>query len=386
MDENQIIEEFIHSHQNEMRELLEEIVMIESGSWQLEGIDKVNRVLIREFKEIGIEYYTIPMEEAGDTLIGDWNSHIKEEPIILMGHTDTVFSDGATIDNPFRVDEKGFVHGPGVYDMKGGLVIMLYTIRALKEVGYDKRPIRLIISGDEETLHQSSTGYDAIKKACDGARYCLNYESGQLDNAIVVGRKGAGIARFIVKGIAAHSGSELEKGRSAIIEASHKAIAIENCREIDRGKLVNIGMIHGGLAVNIVPEDCTVEFGFRFPTNEIRDEILSDINMIMEMDFITGTKTSFELEALMDAMEVTDATKALFNHFKKTAENIHYGELKSIVEGGASDAAISASMGIPTLCGMGIRGDNAHRDDEYAIISSLYERAVLSACGIFTLD
>lgn len=163
------IDTYVESKRTEMIELWEELVNIESGPKQKEGVAKVISVIKSELEDIGLETKVLSMPNAGDVFTAFWKNTNKEKPIIFLGHTDTVFKPGVIKMFPFSIDDNGFAHGPGVLDMKGGLVIALYTIKALKEIGYTRYPIKLVLAGDEETMHKDSTAAEVLASEIRGA-------------------------------------------------------------------------------------------------------------------------------------------------------------------------------------------------------------------------
>ena len=209
-------------------------------------------------------------------LVGEWDNGSTKAPLLFIGHMDTVFKEGAVKENPFRVDEENFAHGPGVVDMKAGLVIAVYAIKALAELGFHERPIKCVFAGDEENLHMFSNAKAVMEAEASGALAAFNFETGYLDNHFVVGRNGGGPAQITVHGVAAHSGLAPEKGRSAILEAAHKIAAIEALNDIPRGKLINCGKVYRRYGREHHPgHSARIHLGIRFPTSEIKGEILT---------------------------------------------------------------------------------------------------------------
>ena len=289
------IRRYIDKHRKPMLSLWEELVNTESGSRQLEGVEAVCNILRRELEGAGVKTRTIPMDNAGSVLVGEWDNGSTKAPLLFIGHMDTVFKEGAVKENPFRVDEENFAHGPGVVDMKAGLVIAVYAIKALAELGFHERPIKCVFAGDEENLHMFSNAKAVMEAEASGALAAFNFETGYLDNHFVVGRNGGGPAQITVHGVAAHSGLAPEKGRSAILEAAHKIAAIEALNDIPRGKLINCGKVSGGIGENTIPDTCTINLGIRFPTSEIKGEILTALQSIVEHICRTGYQPPDEL-------------------------------------------------------------------------------------------
>ena len=243
------IRQYIDENRQPMLNLWRDLVNTESGTMQIDGVNAVCSILRREMENAGIHTRVRAIQNSGDMLIGEWNPGSSKAPLLLIGHMDTVFKEGAAKDNPFRVDENGMAHGPGVLDMKAGLVMALYTVKALDSVDWKERPIKFIFASDEENLHMRSDAKEIFAEEAAGALAAFNFETGYMDNRFVVGRKGGGPVSIRIHGRASHSGIAPEKGRSAVLEAAHKIVEIESQNDIMRGRLMNCGMVDGGIGL-----------------------------------------------------------------------------------------------------------------------------------------
>lgn len=379
------IRRYIDGNRKPMLALWEELVNTESGSRQLEGVEAVCNILRRELENAGVQTRVIPMENAGDVLVGEFNSDSPKAPLLFIGHMDTVFKEGAAQENPFRIDENGFAHGPGVLDMKAGLVIAIYAIKALADAGFQERPIKCIFAGDEENLHMFSDAKAAMEAEAVGALAAFNFETGYMDNRFVVGRKGGGPIRLTVHGVASHSGIAPEKGRSAVLEAAYKVQALEAYNDFARGRLINCGKITGGIGENTIPDQCTINIGIRFPTSEIKNEILDKLTEVTQHSTVPDTWAELDTSRLMNCMDTTDGVMALFGHIKRTAQGCGFGKVDCFQVGGLSDSGITVACGVPTVCGMGARGEGNHTPNEYADVESMFQRCILAACAAYTL-
>lgn len=380
-----VVRKSVDENRREMLALWEKIVNIDSGTTNIAGVEAVCEVLKQEMERIGMDTRVIPSGGAGPVLVGEWCMDGAKKPLLLIGHMDTVFDDGEVEKNPFRIDENGLAHGPGILDMKGGLVIALFAVKALSDAGYRERPIKCIFVGDEEKLHMFSNTKELLISELAGAEAAFNFEVGYSHDGMVVGRKGGGIVDVLVHGTAAHSGMAPEKGRSAVVEMCHKVIEIESKQDIERGKLINCGMVSGGIGENTVPGEAKISIGIRFPSLKIRDEILADIKAAAEHVHIEGTRAEMQVRMMMESMETTDGVTALFDHVQRVAETCGYGRLHAFTVGGVSDSGLIVSNGVPALCAMGVRGSGSHTKDEYAMVDSLFERTVLAACAAYEL-
>lgn len=306
-------------------------------------------------------------------------------PILLLGHMDTVHPVGSFPGGPFTRRD-GCVYGPGVHDCKGGLVMALYVIRALQHIGYDRRQLRLALVSDEETAHTLSQGQtvDFLRREAQGCGAAFTFESGLLNGDIVTGRKGGGVIRLTVEGIASHCGTAPEKGASAVREAARKVVAIQALSD-PAHTTFNCGIIHGGTSANVVPDRCEVSVALRFHTNRDRDEALSALQSICGRVETPGTQCTLSPLAGFPAMEETDRTAALFALYRETSTALGLGTPESVYSAGCSDSAFTTSMGIPTLCAVGVLGQGQHSPDEHAFADSLLPQAKRLAAAILAL-
>ena len=382
----QKVTNYMTEQREEMVSLLETIVNIESGPEQPEGVNEIIDIFKTEFDELGLDSRIIECERAGNIIVSHYipDDVENEAPVVLSGHMDTVFQAGALKEHAFRKVDQQLAKGAGIADMKGGLVIALYTLKALIHVGYKKHPIKMLFIGDEETLHRYSNTREVMLEELEGAAMMLNFEPADEFGRLGVSRKGGGMVSLEVEGIGAHSGSGAAIGRSAIIELSHKIIELEEKTNIDRGKLINCGLINGGVSANTIPAYAKANFSIRFPDQETKLEILNDFEEIVSKTTVPNTKARYEVEGLLDAMEFTTKVNQLAEHFIKVGADVGYDNLVKHKSEGASDASLGVVADVPTLCGMGIVGDGAHTMDEVADLDSLVSRAILATTGVYT--
>lgn len=378
---------YIDAHREEMLHLWERLVNTESGPAQREGVAAVIALLREEMEQAGIASRVIQAGgEVGDILVGEWNGEAPKAPILFIGHTDTVFPPGEAERNPFHISGEGLAYGPGVLDMKGGLVIALYAVKALAYAGFRDRPIKFVLAGDEETMHKSSNAKALMVEEMKGAAAAFNFETGYIDDRLVVGRKGGGIVQIKVEGVAAHSGLEPEKGRSAILEAARIVMELEGENDIPRGKLINCGLISGGIGENTIPDECSLSIGYRFSSHEIEGEIQAAIDRAVGISCVAGTKITKEQKMHIACMETTAGVLSLFEHVKRAAKLCDGGVVSGAAVSGGSDSSIAVALGIPTVCGMGVCGQFNHTEKEYAQVDSLFRRCRLAAWAVATLD
>lgn len=382
----QEITNYITDKHEDMVSLLEKIINIESGPEQPEGVDEIIEIFQQEFDNLGLASRIIECERAGNIIVGEYTpTDVENEaPIVLSGHMDTVFQEGVLRDHAFRKIDNHFAKGAGIADMKGGLVIALYTLKALIHIGYRKHPVKMLFIGDEETLHRYSDTREVMLEELDGAAMMLNFEPATEREDLTVSRKGGGMVKLEVEGISAHSGSGAAEGRSAIVELAHKIVELESKTDIERGKLINCGLIEGGVSANTIPAHAKANLSIRFPNQAIKEEILQDFEEIVNKTNIPDTTARYEVEGILDAMEFTPGVDQLADHFVKIGAECGYGKLRKDKSEGASDASLGVLAGVPSLCGMGIIGDGAHTMDEIADLDSLVTKTILTVSGIYT--
>lgn len=371
---------YIDAHKAEMISLWNDLVMQESFFEDKQDIDKVAERLKLEFEAAGGQVKMHEYEKAGNMLVGQMNSSNANAPIVFMGHMDTVCKKGTIATRPFEIKD-GVAYGPGVLDMKGGNVIALYVMKALQAAGYDKRPFKWLLAGDEENAHPHSNAADVFIEQAKGAIVAFNMETGFVNNSIVVGRKG--VMRFIleVKGVSAHVGNDPENGRSAILEMAHKIIDVENLTDFEVGTTYNVGTIIGGTVANATPDYCKVVIDIRHKNVSDRENITSALQAIADKTYIQGTQTILTPGTTFAPMETTDGVMQVFELVKSTSMEEGFGEPTPITTGGASDSAYSVIAGVPTLCSMGVKGGRNHSPEEFAVVDTMFERAkLLIAC------
>ncbi|MBO5472981.1 MAG: M20/M25/M40 family metallo-hydrolase [Lachnospiraceae bacterium] len=360
----------------EMHDFLKQLVRIESPASFKEGVDEICRT-IKAFcdnNQFKTTVYEFPA--AGASLISNVSeTHDKEGAILLMGHMDTAQPVGA-FGSEILTQDNQYYYGPGVLDCKGGLVVALYAAKILKDAGYHTRPLRLVFSGDEESGHTSSLGKgrEVYYQASEGAIAAFNCESGREDGYIAIARKGLFNVKIIVHGVAAHSGNNPEQGRNAILEAAHKVIAIEKLTDFD-GTTFNCGVIHGGKVQSAVPDYCEFLVCVRFRQRGHARTALEQLQQITDTVYVDGTSSEMIVtEEPHGPMEETQENLDLFHIYQRAAASLGDNAIKPYFAGGASDAFYTTEKGVPTICGIGIRGQGQHSPKERAVIASLTER------------
>ena len=367
------------SHIPGMLALLEKLVTTESPSHDKPAVDSMSRIMADECRRLGAEVEVIPSATTGDMVAARFVAHLpqaeREAPaILLLHHMDTVFPLGTLAKMPFYTKEDK-TYGPGVLDMKGGAVVSLAAIDELQKTGkMPGCPVIALFTSDEEIGSESSR--ELIETYAKKSRLVLVLESGMVDGAVKVWRKGVGDYIVKVKGRASHAGGAHQEGRNAIEEMAHQVLAIQKLTDYEKGTTLNVGVIRGGFAANVVPDECEVEVDFRVldPAEAGRvDAALRALKPVLQ-----GTSIEVRGGLNRPPMPFDALMEATLDRAVQIAAGIGM-ELKSTGTGGASDANFVAPLGIPVLDGMGPCGEGYHSEREYIFTASLTERAELVA-------
>jgi glutamate carboxypeptidase len=376
------IAEWLSTRKEAMLALLADLVNIDSGSYDKAGVDAVGRRLIAFFEENGLVASTEPDQTFGDAI------HVRlddvlanERPIVLMGHRDTVFPKGEAGRRPFHI-EGGRAYGPGVADMKGGLVVNAFVLAAFKRFGGAPAPLAGLVTSDEEIASPSSR--PVIERLARGARCVFNAEPGRPGGNVVTGRKGGVFLRVEVTGKAAHSGGSFEKGISAIGELAHKIVAIHRLTDLERGVTLNVGTVKGGQSVNTTAPSAEGQIDLRYIRPEDRAAALAALQEIIDHPTVPGTAAKLEVRGEFLPLTQSPASETLFAAYRDAAKDAGL-DVAGEFSGGCADSGFTAAVGCPTLCSTGPVGGNAHTPEEYLEIDSLVPRAQALALAILRL-
>jgi glutamate carboxypeptidase len=309
-----------------------------------------------------------------------WKGASGTKPILLLGHLDTVWETGTLAEMPYQV-RNGRAYGPGIYDMKSGVVCGLWAVQALAALKITPPgPVHFFLNADEEV---SSIAFrDELLAEARGARAVLVLEPAAAQGGLKTARKGVGEFQVTVRGRSAHAGINPSAGVNAISELARQILRIEKLARPKRGLTLNVNVILGGTRVNVIPELAVARVDVRVPTARDREKIekqmqaLAPINREAKLE-ITGGVNRPPLERKMAI--------ALFRQACELGRQMGL-ELKEAATGGGSDGNFTAALGIPTLDGLGGTGDGAHARNEHVVISELPQRAALLAALIATLE
>jgi len=376
---------FIDEHRDAMLSLWQKFVNHDSGTSDKAAINGLQLVIKKILEGMGAKVRLVEYEKVGSLLIAEIGSDCMAAPVIFSGHIDTVFKQGTAAERPFTIRD-GKAYGPGVLDMKGGVVAFLYAIKALQAAGYEKRPFKVLLAGDEENGHLYSNAAEIFQKEAAGAVAAFNCETGFMDDGIVVGRKGVAIFTMETFGISAHVGNDPENGRSAIKEIAHKLLAVEELTDWAVGTSFNVGVIEGGTVANATPDYAKITIDVRFSREKAIAVFTQQLEDITRATYVEGTRTTLTLGTIFKPMETTDGVEQLFSLVQETARENNLGQLSQKKVGGGADSAYTVLAGTPTVCAMGVKGGRNHSKEEYALVESLFERAKLLTAAVLNLD
>lgn len=369
--------DWLAAQDESMRALLEELVNIDSGSYNKAGVDRVGDAICAFLDLHGIGYEVITNERFGNAVratVGERGGR----NILLMGHRDTVYPDGEARRRPFRTeDSRGY--GPGAADMKAGLVMNCFVAAAFRIFGGVPVPLVVLFTADEEIGSPSSRAL--IEAEARRARFVLNAEPGRPPYAVVTGRKAGIFMRFTVTGKAAHSGANFEEGASAIGEMAHKIVALHALTDLAKGITINVGVVQGGQTVNMVAPSAHGEIDLRYVDPADRDRMLAGVATVMAHANVPGTGATLEPYAEFLPLVPTTESERLFAFYAACSRALGQ-TVTGIFTGGCSDAGFSAAVGTPTLCAVGPVGARAHSPDEYVELATLVPRAQALALTI----
>jgi glutamate carboxypeptidase len=367
--------EYIDARKEEMLGFLSQLVRMESPSQGKSHVDAMIDVLEGEYRNLGFKTDRLSRDQFGNHLLA--NLAGGEGPrILFVGHADTVFSLGTLKTMPLRREGNRLL-GPGVEDMKGGLVVMLYGIKALLGLhGSIHGSLRVVVNSDEEP--GSPTSRDLWPDLCKDVDWAFILEPARPDGALVLRRKGVGIFHLTVEGRSAHAGAEPEKGASAIRVLAKKILDLESLADLNVGTTVNTGVIQGGTHPYVVPAEAKASIDIRVPTLAERERVLAGLKLVVERVDLPGTQANLEGKFHRPPMEPASGIHLLQKIVEEEGRALNLPVTWSST-GGASDGNNISAAGVPTVDGMGPIGGGAHSPEEYMEIPSLFQKAVLLA-------
>jgi glutamate carboxypeptidase len=363
-----------------MLELLEDIVNIDGGSYDKAGVDAVGARIGKFLEGQGISCETIANEHHGDVLRATVGGS-SNTAIILMGHRDTVFPKGEPTRRPFKIED-GRAYGPGVADMKAGLVMNAFVLAAFQKFGGAPAPLVGLFTSDEEI--GSPACRPIIEFEARRARAVFNSEPGRPSGNVVTGRKGGVFMKMEIVGKAAHSGGNFAEGISAIEELARKITALHAITDLTRGTTVNVGLISGGQTVNTVAPWAKCEIDLRYVAPSDREDAMAKIARIVETANVPGTRATFTIAGEFKPLVEGPENRKLFDHYAACANDLSL-KVEGEFTGGCADSGFTSGVGTPTICAVGPIGGKAHTPEEFLMVDSLVPRAQTLALAVARL-
>lgn len=368
---------FFESRREEMLEFTRWLVEQESMSREAEATARIAENLGEKLASIGATVELVSDHRFGSTLLARFDSadrtqRTEEKQLLVVGHLDTVWPIGTLAIRPFKIeDDRAF--GPGIFDMKAGVMLATFAMRAIKELNRTtRRPVTLLMTCDEETGSVFSRG--VIEDEARSAYAALVLEPPIPGGTIKTARKGVGEFELIIHGRPAHAGNDLRAGVSAVTELAHQVLAINNLNDFERGMTVNVGVARGGVLSNVVAAEAHAFIDMRFSNIEDGERITEA--MLNLRPVIDGARIEVRGGINRPPLVRTNETGKLFDHARRLAAEIDL-DLKEGSVGGGSDGNFIAAHGVPVLDGLGVDGAGAHAEHEHIIISDIPRRAAL---------
>ncbi|OXM63661.1 peptidase M20 [Amycolatopsis sp. KNN50.9b] len=315
--------------------------------------------------------------QFGDVRVYDYAGS-GVEPVLVLCHYDTVWPPGTLAGWPFTVDGDRAT-GPGVFDMKAGLVQVVWALRALEAAGLPRPPVRLVLNGDEEI--GSPVSRPVIEAAAAGAQAALVFEAAA-DGALKTARKGVGIYRISATGVEAHAGLDPGKGASAVDEIARVVLALHGLTDLAAGTTVNVGVVGGGSRGNVIAGAAWGEVDVRVSSAAEAARIEAALAGLTAAD--PRATVTVEGGWNRPVMERSAGIAALFARARDLAAEMGV-TLRECAVGGASDGNFVAALGVPVLDGFGAIGDGAHARHEHISVTGMLERSALAAAVLTSL-
>ena len=344
---------------------LKKIININSYTKNKLGVDQNGAIFRTWMEQLGYNTEVFSRENIGDHLLFTSNYNAKLPRVLLLGHLDTVFPPNTF--EGFREDDE-WIYGPGVCDMKGGNIVALESLKAVKKAQGGLTNIDMLLVSDEESGSDDSKHLSA--KLATNYDLCLVFEAAGLNHEIVIERKGVGTFTISLTGKAAHAGNHYEDGCNANLAAAYMIIDLTALTNLDAGSTVNAGKISGGIGANTISPKASITVEIRYTQKKERDRLLKQLSSIVDNPKVEGIKAELTGGIQRDVMQASNKQSELLSHIN----HILGYTIKTEKRGGVSDANIVSSTGVATLDGFGPYGDGDHTIHERAKKSSFVRR------------
>ena len=350
---------------------LRDLVEVESFSEDKAGVDELGRFVGARLQELGATIEFLRQDDVGDHLVarlGDGRTQV-----LVLGHLDTIWPAGTLEKRPFSV-EKGRAYGPGIFDMKSGIAIVIHALKGLAQSGrLPDRRITVLLTSDEEI--GCGTSRALIEEIARQSEFvlCMEAPLGP-DGALKTSRKALGIFRVRVQGRAAHAGNDHQRGISAVEELAHQVLRLSALTDYEQGTTVTVGKISGGVVGNQVAGFAEALGDFRAASKQEENRVVRAIEALTPV--LPGARVQALAEVNRPLMKPSPLSRRLFRLAKGAAAGIGM-TLTEASAGGGSDAQFAAALGIPVLDGLGCPGDGMFTDEEHVVVAELPRRVAL---------
>ncbi|MDQ2886396.1 MAG: M20 family metallopeptidase [Chloroflexota bacterium] len=358
---------------------LRTIVNIDSGTYNKAGVDRVGAYLRDRFQDFGFSTHFDSQSEYGDHLVATHTGSAPNGPsILLVGHIDTVFPDGEAKHRPFSTSQQNgmsIAKGPGVLDMKSGVLLGMYGVHMLIEAQLTNyKSVTFVLNSDEEIGSPASK--PLIQDLARQSDAAIVLEPGRQLNTVVSSRRSSGLYRVEVQGRAAHAGVEPQKGINAILELSYQIQGMQALQGAIPGTSLSVTVARGGDRHNVIPDLAYCEMDVRASDMAGIRTIEEAMRKVANRSMLAGTKITFSGSMRCLPFERSERNAPLVNMVKEAGQELGI-EIQDVASGGASDANNTSPEGVPTIDGLGAGGGLAHNPDEYVELDYLPTRIAL---------
>lgn len=352
--------------------LITDLANYETPTANKAAVDALGGFVRQKLETLGAQITRFPRESVGDIWLAKWNAQAAGKPILFLMHLDTVWGLGTLVDRPVHVEGDRLI-GPGTWDMKGSIGVVLSVLEGLQARGeFPNRPIWALFTTDEETgsLHS----WAIIEEVARQAGLCLVMEFAATNGGIKTWRKGIANYQVSVVGKASHAGNAPEKGINAVVELAHQTLRITELNRLDLGTSVSVTVVQGGTAFNVIPDRATAQVDVRFKTQAEAERIHAALMHLTPV--LAGAKIEVTQRSQRPPMERDAKMISSYEQLKALTAELGI-DLPEEGSGGGSDGNITSALGIPTLDGLGPMGEGAHAAHEQVVISSIAGRAAM---------
>ena len=381
------LDAYLDPQEGDMLRLLERIVNMDSFTTDAQDVDQLGTVLTDWLREAGFQTFMMPKTEApadepwqadlGHVFMAKTHGREAEPGIVFLGHMDTVFPKGTAQARPFKI-EGDRATGPGVADMKAGVVANMFAARALKDLGLIDVPMTLMFSPDEELGAPTATR--VYRERISGARAVICAEPGFPDGGVTTERRGSGHFHMRISGISAHAGRCYEDGASAILELAHKIVALDAFVDAQAQTIVNTGLISGGNSANAVAPWADARIHITFNTVDAAERLVENVRAVAARTFVPRTTTRISGGIRLHPLEYTADVETRFGMAERACAAMGGYTIRRNRALGASEAGFTASvLGIPSICSMGPEGAELHSPSEYLSVDTVLPRCKMIA-------